>query len=160
MSSMRTNVICWQRRCDGHVSCLWHGCTFFINMDINFSIDCYENPTDLKVSRIINSFWQGSCICTWVRVWHLQNKCHLFERECRFRNINPGNFCFWNPESWTLESGIQFKESGIPLTIGIRNPNSTDKPSGIQYLESRIQDCLGIPNTRSDKWDKLSTSVK
>ena len=25
-------------------------------------------------------------------------------------------------ESWALESGIQFKESGIPLTRGIRNP--------------------------------------
>ena len=25
-------------------------------------------------------------------------------------------------ESWFLESGIQLKESWIPLTIGIRNP--------------------------------------
>jgi hypothetical protein len=25
----------------------------------------------------------------------------------------------WNPESWALESGIQLKESGIPLTIEI-----------------------------------------
>ena len=43
------------------------------------------------------------------------------------------------------------KESGIPLTIGIRNPNSINKESRIQYLESgicgvesRIQDCLGF----------------
>ena len=37
--------------------------------------------------------------------------------------------CFLvNPESWlSVESGIQLKESGIPLTIGIRNPSSTDK---------------------------------
>ena len=32
-----------------------------------------------------------------------------------------------NRYSWALESGIQFKESGILLTIGIRNPSSTDK---------------------------------
>ena len=30
-------------------------------------------------------------------------------------------------ESWSLESGIQFKESEIPLTIGIQNPSFTDK---------------------------------
>ena len=35
-------------------------------------------------------------------------------------------------------SGIQLKESGIPLKNAIRNPSSTDKQSGIQYLESRI----------------------
>ena len=37
--------------------------------------------------------------------------------------------CFLvNPESWlSVESEIQLKESGIPLTIGIRNPSSTDK---------------------------------
>ena len=39
----------------------------------------------------------------------------------------PGKFCLWNQKSWALESGIQLKESGIPLTIGIRNPSSTDK---------------------------------
>ena len=53
------------------------------------------------------------------------------------------------PESWALESGLQLKESGIPLTIRIQNPSSTDKETRIQYLESgiesvesRIQDCL------------------
>ena len=66
--------------------------------------------------------------------------------------VNPRNFCLWNPESWALESRLQFKEFGIPLTIGIRNPSSTDKESGIQYLESeihvvesRIHDFLGFP---------------
>ena len=40
--------------------------------------------------------------------------------------------------SWALESGLQFKESRIQLTIGIQNPSSTDKDwnpvSGIQNL--------------------------
>ena len=30
-------------------------------------------------------------------------------------------------ESWTLESGIQLKDSGIPLTIGIQNSISLRK---------------------------------
>ena len=54
--------------------------------------------------------------------------------------------------SWNLESGAL--ESGIPLTIGIRNPSFTEKESGIQFLESgihgvesRIQDCPGFPYT-------------
>jgi len=56
---------------------------------------------------------------------------HL-ERESGFRKfllLEPGiwSLCFWNPESWALESPIQFKKFGIPPTIGIRNPSSTDK---------------------------------
>ena len=42
----------------------------------------------------------------------------------------------WNQVFWALESGVQLKESGIPLTIGIRNPSSTHSKSGIQYSES------------------------
>ena len=63
----------------------------------------------------------------------------------------PGNFSLWNLESWTLESGIQLKESGIPSTIEIPNPSPTEKESRIEYLESgihgvesRIQTCLGF----------------
>ena len=69
-------------------------------------------------------------------------------RESRFRNAK--NFYLWNPESWALESGMELKESRIPLTIVIRNPSSTDMSviqyleSGIHGLESRIQDCLGL----------------
>ena len=70
----------------------------------------------------------------------IHNECSL--REPRLRNpwANPGhfacriwnliNFRLWNLESWSLESGIQLKESGIPLTIGIRNPSSTEKEPG------------------------------
>ena len=53
------------------------------------------------------------------------------------------NFCLYNPESSTLESGL-------PLMIVIRNPISTEKECGIHIDESRIQDCLGFPrNGRS-----------
>ena len=60
----------------------------------------------------------------------------------------------WNPESWVLESGIQIKESGNPITIAIQNSTVLEKNTGIQYLESgihnvesRIQDCAGLfPN--------------
>ena len=38
-----------------------------------------------------------------------------------------GKFSRRNPKSWALESGIQLKESVIPLTIGIRRLSSTDK---------------------------------
>ena len=32
---------------------------------------------------------------------------------------NSGNFCFCNPESWSLEPKIQLKDSGVPLAIEI-----------------------------------------
>ena len=55
----------------------------------------------------------------------------------------------WNPESWALESGVQLKESGIPLVIESENPSSK---TGIEYLESGIRDVesripgyLGLP---------------
>ena len=40
---------------------------------------------------------------------------------------DPGYSQFWNPQSWTLDSRMQYKESGIPLMIGIRNPGFNDK---------------------------------
>ena len=40
-------------------------------------------------------------------------------------------FFLWNMKSWVLESGIQLKESRIPLTIRIRNASSTDIEPGI-----------------------------
>ena len=53
----------------------------------------------------------------------------------------------WNPESWALESGVQLKESGITLVIGILLTKT-----GIEYLESGIRDVefripgyLGLP---------------
>ena len=55
---------------------------------------------------------------------------------------NPEKLYFWNLESWVLESGIQLKESGIPLTIGIK-----DLSSGIRIRNPR----RGIQN-RGLRW--------
>ena len=38
-----------------------------------------------------------------------------------------------------MKSGIQLKESGIPLEMGIRNPRSTDKVPGIRNPWRGIQ---------------------
>ena len=58
---------------------------------------------------------------------------------------------FRKPRLWNPEHTWELKESGIPITIKIRNPSSTDKETGFQYLESkihgvesRIQNCLGF----------------
>ena len=59
---------------------------------------------------------------------------------CGIRNPalwNPEYSCR-NPKSWALESGIQPKESEIPLTIEIQNPSSTDKNWNPVILESEI----------------------
>ena len=53
-------------------------------------------------------------------------------------------FYLGNLESWALESGIQLKESGILLMIGIGNPSTTDKESAIQYLETGMH---GVEST-------------
>ena len=54
--------------------------------------------------------------------------------------------------------GVQVKQSGISLTMGIQNPSSTHKESGIQYLksgmlsvESRIQIVLDYFNYNGAK---------
>ena len=53
-------------------------------------------------------------------------------------------FACWTSECWTLASGIQLKESWIPLTIEIQKPSSTEKESGIQFLKSNPR--RGIQN--------------
>jgi len=68
----------------------------------------------------------------------------LHVREPRLQNH--GNFCLWNLKTWALESGIQQKESGISLTIGIWNSSSNIKVRnpvpGIRNQQ------LGIHNSR------------
>ena len=64
---------------------------------------------------------------------------------------NQGKFWLWNLESWVMESGIQLKGCGFPLTIGIHNPSSNDKGwnpvPGIRNprVKSRIQGCPEFP---------------
>ena len=61
---------------------------------------------------------------------------------------------FFVAESWALESGIHLKESGIPLTLEIRNPSSTDKKNpesmawnpqsktGFPYIRQKLRPAL------------------
>ena len=56
-------------------------------------------------------------------------------------------FFWWNPKSWALESGIQLKESGTPLTIGIRTPSSSNKDQN-PVPGIRISPRRGIQNPR------------
>ena len=50
-----------------------------------------------------------------------------------------GSFSSRNPETWALESGVQLKESGIPLMIGLSGIQvPRDKESSIQYLGTGI----------------------
>ena len=50
-----------------------------------------------------------------------------------------GSFSSKNPETWALESGVQLKESGIPLMIGLSGIQvPRDKESSIQYLGTGI----------------------
>ena len=52
------------------------------------------------------------------------------------------NFCLWNPQSWALQSGMQLKEFGIPITT--RNPNAS---SSTEILGAeRIQLLSQIPS--------------
>jgi len=58
----------------------------------------------------------------WFKIGIFRTKKSPDVMESGFRN--QGNFCLGNPESWSLDSGIQLKEP-----IGIPNPSFTDKES-------------------------------
>ena len=69
-------------------------------------------------------FWRSCCR---PRHWILKSRIiisshrNLWFAPCKGIRI-PDKFFLRNPESWVLESGIQIKECGIPLMIGVRNP--------------------------------------
>ena len=78
-----------------------------------------------------SGFWMLGNICLW--------------------NLESGKFCLWNSDSSALESRIQLKESGIPLTINMQNlivPLTKTRvkflESGDHRMESRIQDSVGF----------------
>ena len=110
-------------------------------------------------TRIISFSWP----CDWKRNIHTQRiltwsslrveisylLCCSRKREkakCRPVKGNSGNVCLWNPESLDLESEIQRKETGIPITNGIQNSAPTGKN---WYLVSGIcNPRCGIQNPR------------
>ena len=53
--------------------------------------------------------------------------------------------CLWNLESWALESEIQLKESGIPITVGIQIK--------VPYSEKQYLEC------GSKAWNPESKTV-
>ena len=53
---------------------------------------------------------------------------------------NPDNHWFWNRESWDLNSGIQAKRSGIPLTIVPRTKN----PECVYFTQLRFVQFLNL----------------
>ena len=60
-----------------------------------------------------------------------------------------------NPKNPGLESGIQLKESAIPLTIAIRNPISTKKKSASNTWNPEpnfVLDCLTVGRVKYKKY--------
>ena len=76
--------------------------------------------------------------------------------ESGFRKL--GNFFLWNRESQVLESGVQLKQSRIPLTVRIQAASSADKESVIWYLESGIHGVEIVLD--SFTWSKLFSKAK
>ena len=114
----------------------------------------------LKERKLI---FEGSFLPLTSSSWLVKLKTSNISPHVRESGIrNPANFCFWNPESWVLESGIQLKESGIAPMIGIQNPSSTDKDwnpvPGIRNPQR------GIQNPRLSRiplhWTKHCTSTR
>ena len=77
---------------------------------------------------------------------------------CRIRN--PETFCLWNRKPWVLQSGIQVKETRVPLTIVIQNPRSTDKEPRNWCLESRIHSVESRSKTVLDYLTWSGTSFR
>ena len=68
----------------------------------------------------------GNWFCVFKLNSYLKNATQV--APCKGRRIpESGKFCLWNLESWPLQSGIQLKESGIPLTPWIQNSVFTYK---------------------------------
>ena len=97
----------------------------FIDLKINFHID----PYNLASSRLL-WFW-APCGVSTANFPPIRGIPQL--EESGFLTV------VWNPESFALDSRIQLKETGIPLTIGIQNPrrgiqNSTRDDSQQRFL--------------------------
>ena len=87
----------------------------------------------------------------------------LFSLTWRIVRFYTGHFRVLIPEKY--ESRIQLKESGIPLTIEIRNPSSTGKESEIQDLliwtpEFRTMTGIQISDSLESSWKYLTLGEK
>ena len=59
-------------------------------------------------------------------------------------NWNPRKFCFWYPESWVLETGIQSKDWEFRIQVPLTKTGIQCLESGIHGVECKIQDRLGF----------------
>ena len=100
--------------------------------------DHRQHPEDLQ---LMNGFIYGaskvkyistdllcSLLFKGVSIAKIQLNFHLFHLFCQlFIALGKGILVPESRKIFLVESGIQLKESGIPLKIGIQNPSSTDK---------------------------------
>ena len=100
--------------------------------------DHRKHPEDLQ---LMNGFIYGaskvkyistdllcSLLFKGVSIAKIQLNFHLFHLFCQlFIALGKGILVPESRKMLLVESGIQLKESGIPLKIGIQNPSSTDK---------------------------------
>ena len=106
-----------------------------------------KNSVKLEGVYKVNEFWtQGFPISQWIChrvIGHLTPSKGIREiYACGIQNL--GIFSFLNLELWELESGIQLKDSGIPLTIRILNQSSTDKEwNPVPGIQNPGLSCIG-----------------
>ena len=104
-------------------------CIDYLRLLLQHLVNLINSVFDTK-NRTVLEYRRYFLLLCWRK---LSTSCSPRVRDSGFRKIfafgirNLGKFYTWNLESWALELGIQHKESGIPLTIGIHNPSSTYK---------------------------------
>ena len=118
---------------------------------------CLWNPQSGKILLVEAVMGENFAFEMWNPVkfclWNLESgKSLLVESWIREKFVcgirNPGKVCLWHPESWSLEFGIQLKESEVLLTIGIHNLSATDKD---------WNEVPGIRNLRA--WNPESSTI-
>ena len=93
----------------------------------------------VKLTRLMHDMTKAR-----VQTINLASKGIQIPESGTFRLWNPesGKFCLCDPDSWALESGIQLKESGIPLTMESRiqvTLKEWNPVPGIRYPRRGIQ---------------------
>ena len=118
---------------------------------------CLWNPQSGKILLVEAVIGENFAFEMWNPVkfclWNLESgKSLLVESWIREKFVcgirNPGKVCLWHPESWSLEFGIQLKESEVLLTIGIHNLSATEKD---------WNEVPGIRNPRA--WNPESSTI-